>query len=66
MTLAYCTAIFTRWNTGKGGKPFPKLQSLLVSRRKPKAQQTPEQMMRIAQALTVAFGGTIVQRKKEG
>lgn len=65
VTLAYRTAIYTRWNTGKGGKPFPKLEGLLVSRRKPKAPQTPEQMMRIAKAMTVAFGGKIVQGKKE-
>lgn len=66
MFLAFHTAVFTRWNTGKGGKPFPKLDRLLVSnRRKPKAPQTPEQMMMVAKALTVAFGGTIVQREKE-
>lgn len=65
MRLAYHTAIFTRWNTGKGGKPFPKLERLLVSGRKSKAPQTPEQMMKVAEALTVAFGGTIVRRKKE-
>lgn len=65
MRLAWHVAVFTRWRTGKGGKPFPKLERLLVSGRKPKAPQTPEQMLQIAKMLTVAFGGTIVQRKKE-
>lgn len=57
--------MFTRWHTGKGGKPFPKLERLLIAGRKPKAPQTPDQMLQIAKMLTVAFGGTIVQRKKE-
>lgn len=65
MTLAYRTAVFTRWQTGKGGKPFPKLERLLVSGRKPKAPQTPEQMMKVAEALTVAFGGTIVKKTRD-
>jgi hypothetical protein len=65
MRIAWCAAVFTRWRTGKGGKPFPKLERLLISGRKPKAPQTPEQMLQIAKMMTVAFGGTVVKRAKE-
>lgn len=67
MRLAWSTAVFVRWNsdTKRGGKAFPKLERLLIAGRKPKAPQTPEQMMRVAEMLTVAFGGKIVKRKKE-
>lgn len=44
-------------------KKFPKLQKLQVKRRA--EPQTDEQMLQVAKMLTVAFGGTIVQRKKD-
>lgn len=55
--LAWHIAALTRT------KKMPKLQKLQVRvRRKP---QTGEQMLQIAKMLTVALGGTVVQRKKD-
>jgi hypothetical protein len=59
--------VFTRWNTGKGGKPFPKLERLLIAGRKPSREpQSTEHMKMIAKMWTRSHGGKIVQRKKEG
>lgn len=68
MKVAWHTAALVKWNTDtkRGGKAFPKIDRLMIAGRKPKAPQTPEQMLQIAKMLTVAFGGTIVKRNKEG
>lgn len=67
MSLAWHIAALVRWpypQKGRPVRPFPKLDKLLIGKR-PRTPQTPEQMLQIAKMLTVAFGGTIVNRRKD-